>query len=92
MGADSHVRKLEQRAGFDFECAANVLHSHFWCLPDSFQIAAIRRTVKVTTDETTKLQVITGVASSREAAIALIEKYGDRPGWHGQWCSKVGWI
>ena len=41
-------------------------------------IAAIRRTVKVTTDETTKLQVITGVASSREAAIALIEKYGDR--------------
>ena len=41
-------------------------------------IAAIRRTVKVTTDQSTTVQIITGVASTREAAIALIEKYGDR--------------
>ena len=41
-------------------------------------IAAIRRTVKVATDQSTTVQIITGVANSREAAIALIEKYGDR--------------
>ena len=41
-------------------------------------IAAIRRTVKLATDRATTVQIITGVASSREAAIALIEKYGDK--------------
>ena len=41
-------------------------------------IAAIRRTVKLSTDRSTIVQIITGVASSREAAIALIDKYGDR--------------
>ena len=41
-------------------------------------IAAIRRTVTVATDRATTLQIITGVASTREAAIALIDKYGDR--------------
>ena len=41
-------------------------------------IAAIRRTVKLSTDRSTIVQIISGVASSREAAIALIDKYGDR--------------
>ena len=41
-------------------------------------IAAIRRTVKLSADRSTSLQIITGVASSREAAIALIDKYGDK--------------
>ncbi|MEQ1599230.1 MAG: glucoamylase family protein [Methylotenera sp.] len=41
-------------------------------------IAAIRRTVKLATDRATTLQIITGIASSREAAIALIDKYGDK--------------
>ena len=41
-------------------------------------IASIRRTVKLTTDRATSIQIITGVASSREAVIALIEKYGDK--------------
>ncbi len=41
-------------------------------------IAAIRRTVKVTNDQSTCVQIISGMASSREAAIALIEKYRDR--------------
>ena len=41
-------------------------------------IAAIRRNVKLTTDRATTVQIITGVANSREAAIALIDKYGDK--------------
>ena len=41
-------------------------------------IAAIRRTVKLTTDQSTCVQIISGMASSREAAIALIEEYRDR--------------
>ena len=41
-------------------------------------IVAIRRTVKLATDRATTVQIITGVTSSREAAIALIDKYGDR--------------
>ena len=41
-------------------------------------IAAVRRTVKLSTDRSTIVQIITGVASSREAVIALIDKYGDR--------------
>ena len=41
-------------------------------------IVAVRRTVKLSTDRSTIVQIITGVASSREAVIALIEKYGDK--------------
>jgi cellobiose phosphorylase len=41
-------------------------------------IAAIRRTVKLASDRATSIQIITGVASSREAVIALIDKYGDK--------------
>ena len=41
-------------------------------------IAAIRRSVKLATDRATSIQIITGVANSREAVIALIDKYGDK--------------
>ena len=41
-------------------------------------IAAIRRTVKLATDKQTVVQIITGIANSRAAAIALIEKYTDK--------------
>jgi cellobiose phosphorylase len=41
-------------------------------------IVSIRRSVKLASDIATTVQIITGVASSREAAIALIDKYGDR--------------
>ena len=41
-------------------------------------IVAIRRTVRLSTERSTTIQIITGVANSREAAIALIDKYGDR--------------
>ncbi|MFO7704722.1 MAG: glucoamylase family protein [Halopseudomonas sp.] len=40
-------------------------------------IVAIRRTVRLAADDCVTVQVITGAASTREAAIALIEKYSD---------------
>ncbi|WP_409522998.1 GH36-type glycosyl hydrolase domain-containing protein [Nitrincola sp. MINF-07-Sa-05] len=39
---------------------------------------AIRSTLTLSPDESTSVQIITGVADTREAALALIEKYGDR--------------
>ncbi len=41
-------------------------------------IVAIRRSVTVPLDESVTVQVISGVAETREAALALVEKYGDR--------------
>ncbi|MBC7755096.1 MAG: hypothetical protein H7Z20_00330 [Bdellovibrio sp.] len=41
-------------------------------------IAAIRRNLKLATDRATSIQIITGVANSREAVIALIDKYNDK--------------
>ena len=41
-------------------------------------IVAIRRTLTLDVDESATVQVISGVADTREAAIALLEKYGDR--------------
>src|SRR3569623_89513 len=41
-------------------------------------IVAIRRTVTVPADASASVQIITGIAPSREAAIALVEKYCDR--------------
>ncbi len=41
-------------------------------------IAAIRRKIRLATDHSATLQIITGIASSREVAIALIDKYGDK--------------
>ncbi len=41
-------------------------------------IAAIRSTLSLSGDETASLQFITGVVETREAALALIEKYCDR--------------
>jgi cellobiose phosphorylase len=41
-------------------------------------IAAIRSTVTLKGDESACVQIITGVAETREAALALIEKYCDR--------------
>jgi len=41
-------------------------------------IAAIRGTITLTSDESASLQIITGVVETREAALALIEKYCDR--------------
>ena len=41
-------------------------------------VVAIRRTVTVPVDDSVTLQVVSGVAETRESALALIEKYGDR--------------
>ena len=41
-------------------------------------IVAIRRTVTLAPDESASVQIISGVADTREAALALIEKYCDR--------------
>ncbi len=41
-------------------------------------IVAIRRSVHLAADKSTTVQIISGVANSREAALALIDKYGDR--------------
>lgn len=41
-------------------------------------IVAIRRTVTLAPDESGSVQIITGVADTREAALALLEKYCDR--------------
>lgn len=41
-------------------------------------IVAIRRFVHLAADRSTTVQIISGVANSREAALALIDKYGDR--------------
>ncbi len=41
-------------------------------------IVAIRRTLRLAPDKSATVQIISGVADTREAALALIEKYGDR--------------
>jgi cellobiose phosphorylase len=41
-------------------------------------IVAIRRTLSLSRDESATVQIISGVADTREAALALVEKYGDR--------------
>ncbi|MDQ6972079.1 MAG: glucoamylase family protein, partial [Mariprofundaceae bacterium] len=41
-------------------------------------IVAIRRTITLTSDESASVQIISGAADTREAALALIEKYCDR--------------
>jgi cyclic beta-1,2-glucan synthetase len=41
-------------------------------------IVAIRRTIYLEADQSTAVQIISGVANSREAALAMIDKYGDR--------------
>ena len=41
-------------------------------------VAAIRSTITLTGDESACVQIITGVVETREAALALIEKYCDR--------------
>ncbi len=41
-------------------------------------IVAIRRTISLHADESAAVQIISGVADTREAALALIEKYCDR--------------
>ncbi len=41
-------------------------------------IVAIRRTLTLTPDESATVQIISGVAATREAALALLEKYCDR--------------
>ncbi len=41
-------------------------------------IVAIRRTLSLSPDETATVQIISGVADTREAALALAEKYCDR--------------
>jgi cyclic beta-1,2-glucan synthetase len=41
-------------------------------------IVAIRRTVTLSPDESASVQIISGVADTREAALALLEKYCDR--------------
>jgi len=41
-------------------------------------IVAIRTTVELAPDQTIQLQVVTGVAETRGAAVALIDKYNDR--------------
>src|SRR5690606_23183533 len=41
-------------------------------------IVAIRSTLTLAPDESTSVQIISGVADSRETALALIEKYCDR--------------
>jgi cyclic beta-1,2-glucan synthetase len=41
-------------------------------------IVAIRRTLTLSPDESATVQIISGVADTREAALALVDKYGDR--------------
>ena len=41
-------------------------------------VVAIRNTVVIQPDETVRIHLVTGVAETREAAMALIEKYSDR--------------
>jgi cellobiose phosphorylase len=41
-------------------------------------IVAIRRTITLSPDESASVQIISGVADTREAALALIDKYCDR--------------
>ena len=41
-------------------------------------IVAIRRTLTLSADESASVQIISGVADTREAALALLEKYCDR--------------
>ncbi len=41
-------------------------------------IVAIRRTISLSPDESATVQIISGVATTREAALALLEKYCDR--------------
>ena len=41
-------------------------------------IVAIRRTISLSPDESATVQIISGVADTREAALALLEKYCDR--------------
>jgi cyclic beta-1,2-glucan synthetase len=41
-------------------------------------IVSIRRTVTLSSDESVTVQIISGVADTREAALALLEKYCDR--------------
>ena len=41
-------------------------------------IVAIRRTLSLSPDETATVQIISGVADTREAALALLDKYCDR--------------
>jgi cellobiose phosphorylase len=41
-------------------------------------IVAIRRTITLSPDASATVQIISGVAETREAALAVIEKYGDR--------------
>jgi cyclic beta-1,2-glucan glucanotransferase len=41
-------------------------------------IAAIRRVISLSADESVTVQIISGVADTREAALALVEKYCDR--------------
>ncbi|MHB1300729.1 MAG: GH36-type glycosyl hydrolase domain-containing protein [Burkholderiales bacterium] len=41
-------------------------------------IVAIRRTFTLIPDESVTFQIITGIADTREAALALLEEYGDR--------------
>ena len=41
-------------------------------------IVAIRRTLTLSADETATVQIISGIADSREAALAILEKYCDR--------------
>ncbi|KAF0192801.1 MAG: hypothetical protein FD165_571 [Gammaproteobacteria bacterium] len=41
-------------------------------------IVAIRRTISLSPDESATVQIISGVADTREAALALVEKYCDR--------------
>jgi len=41
-------------------------------------IVAIRRTITLTPDESATVQIISGVADTREGALALLEKYCDR--------------
>ena len=41
-------------------------------------IVAIRSTVVIEPDETARVDLVTGVAETREAALALVEKYHDR--------------
>jgi len=41
-------------------------------------IVAIRRTITLSPDASASVQIISGVADTREAALAVIDKYGDR--------------
>ncbi len=41
-------------------------------------VVAIRRTISLSADESATVQIISGVADTREAALALLEKYCDR--------------